>query len=169
MARDPGSKPGYVWLDGTGAVLAVSHQHQPWVLATHWDIAATEGQWWFQGCDADPNRLFTLAFEAGWSLRGIPAKRYMKLPPRVWRGGGSAPKEQVQRRIAKELTVAERKLFASIPSSRHGDCLDAIGIGRGALRVQATTTEYDWPKVKGVRPLETATPKVPAKRKTPPK
>lgn len=146
LSRDPGQSPGYVLLDENGSLLKASHRAEDWVLhpPEPFDVACTESQWYFKGSKADVNDLFKLAFDAGWSLRGIVAKRYMRIPPQVWRGGASIDKAQQQRRILTTLTVAERKLFARIPESRHGDVLDAIGIGRGAL-ANLTTTTYDWP------------------------
>jgi hypothetical protein len=146
LSRDPGQAPGYVLLDGAGTVLRASP-----VWVADWcagpgllDVAATEGQWLFPDSPADPNGLFKLAFDAGWSLRGIVARRYMRIPPKVWRGDTNANKIQVQNRIARGLSPAERALFRDIPAGRHGDVLDAIGIGRGALGVLHTDT-YDWP------------------------
>lgn len=145
LSRDPGQKPGYVELDGAGAVVHASHVWVPdWCECTPFDIAVTEGQWWYPGTDTDPNDLFKLAFDAGWSLRGMVAHRYMRIPPKVWRDGSGVDKATMQRRILTTLSLAERRLFATIPESRHGDVLDAIGIGRGALAHLHTTT-YDWP------------------------
>lgn len=154
LARDPGLKPGYVGLSATGALLAASHKEEDWVICpndTGWELAATEGQWWWPGSDVDPNDLFTLAFDAGWELRGIPAARHLRVPVKLWRGGTNVRKDQLQRKLAKSLTPEERKLFAKVPESRHGDVLDAILIGRCAQRVAPTTTEYDWPRSKRPR------------------
>jgi hypothetical protein len=144
LSRDPGQKPGYVWLDGAGTVLRASHRREEWVDSTMWDIACTERQWWFPKCDADPNDLFQLAFDAGWSLASIPALRYMRILPKDWRESTTANKAQVQKRIARDLTTDERRAFLSIPAGRHGDVLDSIGIGRAAIRLAHLTT-YDWP------------------------
>jgi hypothetical protein len=132
-------------LDERGTVLWVDiiHYTTPYIL-DGLDVFATEGQWYFRDSKANVNDLFKLAFDAGWSLRGIHAKRYMRIPPQVWRDGASPDKAQQQRRILTTLSVAEKKLFATIPKSRHGDVLDAIGIGRGAL-ANLTTHDYDWP------------------------
>jgi hypothetical protein len=107
-------------------------------------VAATEGQWIFPNSKADANDLLTLAFRAGWTLACIPAARSLRVPVRVWRQPyGNLSKEQVQKKIAINLTAAERRVFIGVPPKRHGDILDAIGIGRGALRV-LHTTKYDW-------------------------
>lgn len=153
LARDPGQKPGVVVLDAPAApggrptlVWAGLVPPNPGVfisLDDVYDVAVTEGQWWYPSQDTSPNRLFRLAFEAGWGLRGIPAARYMCLLPQVWRRT-SQDKPTVQRIIAKSLTIEERKLFKGIPKTRHGDVLDAIGIGRGAY-ASLNTTQYDWP------------------------
>ena len=145
ISRDPGQKPGWVELGAAGTLIRASHKWESWCApADPWDLAVTEGQWWYPGTDTDPNNLFKLAFDAGWSLRGIPAKRYMRIPPKVWRGGSGVDKATMQRRILTTLSTPEKKLFAGIPASRHGDVLDAIGIGRGAL-ANLTTATYDWP------------------------
>jgi hypothetical protein len=155
IACDPGLKPGWVELDGaTGRVVRASHKREEWVdgVGTPWDIAVTELQWHHErpagpkGKAPPPiTALLTLAFRAGFTLASIPAWRRMALPPAVWRGvGNNASKEQVQARIARDLTPAERKLFADIPKARHGDVLDSIGIGRAALALATTTTKHDW-------------------------
>ncbi len=162
---DPGLKPGVVELDWqTGAVLRASHRLDcGWLYTTEWDVSATEGQWYYGGgkrrcpkcrgrctCGArsgpDVNDLLTLAFRAGFTLACIPAARSLRIPPQVWReglGGPGLTKEQVQKKIAENLTAHERRVFIDIPAARHGDVLDAIGIGRGALRVMHTK-KYDW-------------------------
>lgn len=146
LSRDPGQKPGYALLDGSGAVLWAGHvaPRDGHVALVELDLAVTEGQWWFGDSEKDPNRLFKLAFDAGWSLRAIPARRYMLLPPKVWRGNTAAEKAQIQNRIARGLRPEERALFKDIPKARHGDALDAIGIGRGAL-ANLQSSQYDWP------------------------
>lgn len=166
IACDPGLKPGWVELDGaTGLVVRASHRRPEWAdrpeVGRPWDIAVTELQWHHErelGAKkkAPPiSALLSLAFRAGFTLASIPARRRMALPPKVWRdaagggtGGGAgargATKEQVQARIARDLTASEKKLFAGIPASCHGDVLDAIGIGRAAIRLAHTTTQYDW-------------------------
>ena len=152
-ARDPGSKPGIVQLDDAGRLLRATHRDD---VALQWPdapLVATEGQWWFahkkKGQQVDPNRLFVLARESGWGLRPYRSTsgRYLFLLPEVWRKvAGRVEKEQVQRQILRTLSTEERKLFADIPKSRHGDVLDAIGIGRGALHWAPLTKKYDWPK-----------------------
>lgn len=126
-------------------MLAASHKAEAWVTApaSPFDLAVSEGQWYFRDSETDPNRLFRLALDAGWSLRGIPAQRYMVLTPQAWRNT-NLRKEQVQANIARDLSPEERVFFKSIPKSRHGDVLDAIGIGRGALR-HIMSDKYDWP------------------------
>jgi Holliday junction resolvasome RuvABC endonuclease subunit len=147
VAVDPGLKPGCVELDGTtGAVLRASHKLPEWLWTTPWDIAATEAQW-YHGGPANVNDLLSLAFRAGFTLACIPAARSLRIPPKVWRAacgyGPALTKEQVQKKIANNLTAQERVLFQSIPGARHGDVLDAIGIGRAALLV-APTKKWDW-------------------------
>jgi hypothetical protein len=144
IAIDPGLKPGVVELDANGIVVRASHRIEPWALVSDWPVAVTEGQWMFRGSDVDPNDLFKLAFRAGFTLASVPAVRRMCLPPKVWRGATAANKQQVQNRILRTLSPTESALFKDIPKSRHGDVLDAIGIGRAALRLAPTTTEYDW-------------------------
>lgn len=154
LGIDPGTKPGAVVLDGaTGALLRASHslahldQWRRDIIGgdTPWPVVATEGQWYYGGPDApDVNDLLKLAFRAGWQLRGVPAERHLRISPQVWRGNSSANKVQMQKRIARELTVADRKLFANIPVGRHGDVLDAIGIARAAARLAPSTREYDY-------------------------
>jgi hypothetical protein len=160
VAIDPGLKPGAVELEwGTGRVLQASHRLERWVFETPWTIAATEGQWYFGDEKAktytdnkgrkrvrtvDVNDLLSLAFRAGFTLACIPAERSLRLPPRVWRQESKLSKEQMQQGIAKTLTVGERRLFRDIPKSCHSDVLDAIGIGRAALRLAPTTREYDY-------------------------
>jgi hypothetical protein len=143
LARDPGQKPGYVVLNGDGKVLLASHTMWPITPGYQYDLAVTEGQWWTKDSKSDPNRLFRLALDAGWSLRGIPAQRYMVLVPNAWRNTNLS-KEQVQANIARDLAPEERQWFKDIPKGRHGDVLDAIGIGRGALR-HIMSDKYDWP------------------------
>lgn len=149
LAIDPGTKPGAAVLQD-GIVTHASHRLvdiQVWqreVLAiggwmTPWPLVATEGQWYYgargrprpgERRAVDVNDLLKLAFRAGWQLRDVPALRHLRVPPQVWRGGTSIDKAQMQRRILEKLTAAERKLFAGIPKSCHGDVLDAIGIGK---------------------------------------
>ncbi len=113
-----------------------------------WPLVVTELQWYFEPPAGkrrkDINSILKLAFRAGFTLASFPAQRRMALAPRVWRGASNATKEQVQARIARELTPTERALFQDIPKSRHGDVLDAIGIGRAALRLAPITTEHDY-------------------------
>jgi hypothetical protein len=164
VALDPGLRPGVVELDGaTGVVLRVASSLRaaaPWLFAAPgWDIAATEGQWYFGGKRAggprgarggapDVNDLLQLAFRAGFGLACIPAARSLRIPPQDWRAalgyGAGLTKEQVQKKIAKDLTAPERVLFQGIPPARHGDVLDAIGIGRAAIILAPTTTTHDW-------------------------
>jgi hypothetical protein len=159
LAVDPGLKPGCVELEwGTGRVLRVTHKLAVAIAwRPHWDIAVTEGQWYFGAPPGngkrtgrartgapDVNDLLSLAFRAGFTLASIPATRRLRLKPQVWRGNSNAAKAQVQARIARELTTDEKKLFADVLESRHGDVLDAIGIGRAAVVLAPTTTEYDW-------------------------
>ncbi|MES2384489.1 MAG: hypothetical protein V4593_08065 [Pseudomonadota bacterium] len=156
---DPGLRPGAVELDGTtGAVIRASHTltgpGSEWIWAAPgWDIAATELQWIFprrpgaRGGTARPQDILKLAFRAGFTLACIPAARSLALLPQEWRadvGGPGLTKEQVQKKIAGNLTALERVLFQAIPAARHGDVLDAIGIGRAAMRLAKTTTKHDW-------------------------
>lgn len=173
LAVDPGLKPGVAEFEiddapgphcGVVRLMRVSHKLEPWVFsAPPWDLLVTELQWYFgprknRGAaakltgipmldrsqdDVDVNSVLKLAFRAGATMMGIPAVRRMALKPQVWRGT-NATKEQVQARIARDLTPAERALFAAVPKSRHGDILDAVGIGRAAIRLAPTTTEYDF-------------------------
>lgn len=167
VAVDPGKKPGAVELDGiTGAVLRVAAtvdpKRAPWIY-TGADLAATERQWFF-GNDrqkrrvgpggrvakrnVDVNDLLKLAFRAGFGLACIPAARSLAILPQDWRAalgyGAGLSKEQVQKKIADNLTAPERVLFQEIPAGKHGDVLDAIGIGRAAIILAATTTDHDW-------------------------
>lgn len=148
-ARDPGTKPACVQIDmATGLITRVSALASPdWVRNTPWDVFATEGQWFFGG-KADVNDLLKLAFRAGFDLACTPAARSLRVPPQVWRalwGGKSLSKEQVQKKIADDLTAAERALIVgSVPASRHGDVLDTIGIVRWVRAHAFTTTAYDW-------------------------
>lgn len=152
LAIDPGSRPGACVLDpATGRIVAASHRIEDVAGQGTWPIAVTESQWYQanrgKGRTLDVNTLLTLAFRAGWQFRGVSALRYMKLPPKVWRGVlgyGSLSKEQVQKKIARDLTPDERKLFSVIPASRHGDVLDAIALARAAAMLAETTTEYDY-------------------------
>jgi hypothetical protein len=153
LSVDPGLKPGIVLLDSAGKLLRASHKLEPWVILPSWDdmqpwehewpAVCTEGQWMYHGSKVDPNDLFTLAFRAGFTLASIPATRRLRIPVKVWRGT-NATKEQVQARILRTLSPEERECFRAIPKSRHGDVLDAIGIGRAALRLAPTTQAYDW-------------------------
>lgn len=152
LAVDPGLKPGCVLLNEDGVVVRASHRLDPWTSRLPpWALVATEGQWWVprragaKGGQADPNDLLTLAFRAGFTLASIPALRRMRIPPKVWRGSTSANKAAVQNRILRTLSAAERALFAPIPKGRHGDVLDAIGIGRCAQRLaEESNTDYDY-------------------------
>lgn len=152
LAIDPGLRPGCVLLDEDGTVVRATHRLEAWTTREPpWPLVATEGQWWVprragaKGGQADPNDLLTLAFRAGFTLASIPALRRMRIPPKVWRGSTSANKAAVQNRIARSLSPYERALFTNIPKGRHGDVLDAIGIGRCAQRLaEEGTTEYDY-------------------------
>lgn len=155
LAIDPGLRPGCIVLNEIGVVTRASHKFFEDISdpfgANAWPLVATEGQWWVprkagaKGGQANPNDLLTLAFRAGFTLASIPALRRMRIPPKVWRGSTSASKQVVQNRILRTLSTAERALFADIPKSRHGDVLDAIGIGRAAQRLATEgTTEYDY-------------------------
>lgn len=156
LALDPGAHPGVVELSPEGRVLVASHRIADVVGAEMWDLAVCEGQWYHgpqrarpgeRGRSVDVNNLLTLAFRAGWQFRGISATRYLRLPPKAWRtalGLGNISKEQAQKKCARELTSDERALFSGIPKGRHGDVLDAIMIGRAALILAPTTTDYDW-------------------------
>jgi hypothetical protein len=146
LCVDPGAKPGVVLLASDGKLLRASHKIEAWALqpeAFSWPLACTEGQWMYHGSKVNPNDLFTLAFRAGFTLASIPATRRLRIPVKVWRGT-NATKEQVQARILRTLSPEERECFRGIPKSRHGDVLDAIGIGRAALRIAPTTQAYDW-------------------------
>jgi hypothetical protein len=166
LAIDPGLKPGAVELDGaTGEVVRASHRlvgaGTEWIWAgpggQGWDIAATELQWIFPARGggrraarpADPRSILQLAFRAGFTLACVPAARSLAILPQDWRAalgyGAGLTKEQVQKKIAGNLTAGERAVIANnVPASRHGDVLDAIGIARAALVLQATTTKFDW-------------------------
>lgn len=153
LAVDPGLRPGVAQFEidegpgphhGVVRLVRVSHKLEPWVFAAPpWDLLVTELQWMFPGGKAAAQSLLSLAFRAGATMMGIPAVRRMALKPQVWRGT-NATKEQVQARIAASLPPAERALFAAVPKSRHGDVLDAVGIGRAAIRLAPTTREYDF-------------------------
>jgi hypothetical protein len=166
VAVDPGTKPGAVELDGaTGAVLrvaATTHpKRAPWIYAGT-DLAAVELQWFFgnkkrqmgpggrvRTRNVDVNDLLRLAFRAGFVLACIPATRSLAILPQDWRStlgyGSGLSKEQVQKKIADNLTAHERQVIVeSVPASRHGDVLDAIGIGRAAIVLAKTTTKHDW-------------------------
>jgi hypothetical protein len=161
LAIDPGTKPGACVVDSTGVVVRASHRLEDiddWhrqLLGTGqmWPLVAAEGQWYYgpqrkaasgQERHVDVNDLLKLAFRAGWQLRSVPALRHLRIPPQVWRGASSANKLQMQKRILRDLTPAERELFRGIPEARHGDVLDAVGIGKCALKLAATTREYDY-------------------------
>jgi hypothetical protein len=157
LVVDPGVRPGVVVLDVHGTLLAATHTTQdpdwwggwgPSPPARLWPLAVTEDQWLHPAARgkkaASPASLFKLARRSGWQLSRVTAKRYMVIPPSAWRGGSGVDKVQMQNRIASTLTPAERKLFSDIPKARHGDVLDAIGIGRHALFVAESTTKYDW-------------------------
>jgi hypothetical protein len=157
LAIDPGLKPGVAQFEiedgGPARLVRVSHKlSEAWIhSAPPWDILATEGQWYYGGRgrgSPDVNDLLKLAFRAGFTLASIPARRRLRIPPQEWRSvyGASLSKEQVQARIARELTTQERALFAAVPAGRHGDVLDAIGIGRRAITAcwVAGVTEFDW-------------------------
>ena len=162
LSIDPGLKPGVVEWERednitTGAwgpwqIKRIDHRLRPWVLAAPgWDVVVTELQWLFpkkpgtpKGRGEDnPASILQLAFRAGFTLASIPAMRRMALLPQTWRGSTALSKEQVQAGIARSLSPAEKELFRDVPESRHGDILDAIGIGRGAQKV-LHTDEYDW-------------------------
>lgn len=150
LAIDPGIKPGAVVLATDGTVLHVTHRLVDVTVWSRerWPLVVTELQWYHEPKRGerrkDVNSILKLAFRAGFTLASFPAQRRMALAPRVWRGASNATKEQVQARIARELTPDERALFRDIPKSRHGDVLDAIGIGRAALRLATLTTEHDY-------------------------
>jgi hypothetical protein len=163
VAIDPGLKPGCVELTGEGRVVRASHRLAAWAFDEPSDLAATERQWFF-GNDrqkrragpggrvakrnVDVNDLLKLAFRAGFGLACIPAARSLAILPQDWRAalgyGAGLSKEQVQKKIADNLTAPERVLFQEIPAGKHGDVLDAIGIGRAAIVLAATTTDHDW-------------------------
>lgn len=147
-AIDPGLRPGVVELDGAGRVLRASHKLEDWIFCTPWDIAATEGQWHHVGGKAPVAALLTLAFRAGFTLACMSADRHLRIPPKLWRAdwrGLGLTKEQVQKKIAKSLTPEERRIIVTgVPKARHGDVLDAIGIGRCAIKVATRTTKWDW-------------------------
>jgi hypothetical protein len=152
LSVDPGLRPGVVLWERTGeglwCIRKVSWRLDPWVLSTKCDVAVCELQWIFpkkpgQKTGARPQDILQLAFRAGFTLASIPAHRRMALLPQTWRGSTALSKEQVQAGIARSLTPAEKELFRDVPESRHGDILDAIGIGRGAQKV-LHTDEYDW-------------------------
>lgn len=164
VALDPGLRPGIVELDGaTGRVVRVAatiRTAAPWLWSTEWDLAATERQWFFEkrarpqrapGArgTVDPNNILSLAFRAGFALACIPAERSLSLKPQDWRAalgfGAGLTKEQVQKKIAKDLTAPERQVIVdNVAPGRHGDVLDAIGIGRAAILLAPTTTTHDW-------------------------
>jgi hypothetical protein len=169
LAIDPGTKPGACVVDSTGVVVRASHRLEDidewqrqlctvgvsieWRAQGQWPLVAAEGQWYYgpqrkaasgQERHVDVNDLLKLAFRAGWQLRSVPALRHLRIPPQVWRGASSANKLQMQKRILRDLTPAERELFRGIPEARHGDVLDAVGIGKCALKLAATTREYDY-------------------------
>lgn len=156
LSIDPGERPGFVELDETGRVLAANHV----AIVGVWDLVIFEGQWWTQYSNKDPNRLFTLANRAGWQAAlacaasaqlGGAGKlpRVLRLTPQVWRGSTSLAKAQLQRQIAKSLSVDERRVFAGVPKSRHGDVLDAIGLGRKGVEIALAhpnnDSEFEWP------------------------
>ena len=166
VAVDPGKKPGAVLLDGTtGVVLRVAAtvdpKRAPWIYAGA-DLAAVELQWFFGNRarrvgprgrvatrNVDVNDLLRLAFRAGFTLACIPASRSLAILPQDWRAalgyGAGLSKEQVQKKIADNLTAPERQVIVeSAPASRHGDVLDAIGIGRAAIVLAAAGTTHDW-------------------------
>jgi hypothetical protein len=147
ISVDPGLKPGLVELNESGRVLRVSHKLEDWGFNEPYDLACVEGQWHHAGGKAPVAALLTLAFRAGFTLACMSADRHLRIPPKLWRadwGGPCLTKEQVQKKIALSLTSAERALFSMIPKARHGDALDAIGIGRCAIKVAARTTKWDW-------------------------
>ncbi len=158
LSIDPGLKPGAVsWRRMTDTlgnwmpweIQRIDHKLNMWVFASPaWDVVVTELQWIFpkkpgQKKGARPQDILQLAFRAGFTLASIPAHRRMALLPQTWRGSTALSKEQVQAGIARSLSPAEKELFRDVPESRHGDILDAIGIGRGAQKV-LHTDEYDW-------------------------
>jgi hypothetical protein len=144
LAIDPGLKPGCVALDENGIVWRASHKlFTDAFTGGAFPLVATEGQW-LHGRDVDANSIITLAFRAGFTLASIPALRRMRIPPKVWRGT-NASKQVVQNRILRTLAPSERALFSAIPKSRHGDVLDAIGIGRAAQRLASEgNTDHDY-------------------------
>ncbi len=157
LSVDPGLKPGCAAWERRGntgdwspwKLTTISHKlTAPWLTSFKWDIVVTELQWLFpkkpgQKTGARPQDILQLAFRAGFTLASIPAHRRMALLPQTWRGSTAQSKERVQAGIARSLTPAEKELFRDVPESRHGDILDAIGIGRGAQKV-LHTDEYDW-------------------------
>lgn len=166
IAIDPGLKPGAVSMRADGSLWRVSHRLediQTWEDANPalfgaggWPLVVTELQWKFKragrgkGGAASVQSLLKLAFRAGFTLASVPAQSRVALLPQVWRGalgfGPTLTKEQVQAHIAAKLTPEERKLFAGIPKGRHGDVLDAIGIGRAALALLAAgkIDDHEW-------------------------
>lgn len=145
LSLDPGQKPGIVILSPTGALIAATHRLDVAVgWHHHYDLAVSEEQWLVPDSAASPRTLFSLARRAGFQLAQFRAERYMFLPPKVWRGATCADKTVVQNRIAGTLTAPERALFRGIPKSRHGDVLDAIGIGRCAIGAAGCSRKYDF-------------------------
>lgn len=150
LGIDPGLKPGVVVLSAEGLLVHAAAKLDGigwWAmqagLSGSWPLVATEGQW-IRG-DVDAHDILTLAFRAGFTLASVPAARRMRIPPQVWRGATSANKAVVQNRILRTLSPTERALFATIPKSRHGDVLDAIGIARAAQRLASEgSTKYDY-------------------------
>lgn len=161
VAIDPGLRPGAVWLQD-GAVIRIAARltgpGTEWIWSTPWDIAATELQWIFPKRPepkrpgprraARPQDILRLAFRAGFTLACVPAARSLAILPQDWRRaigfGDGLTKEQVQKKIAADLTAAQRQLFSEVAPGRHGDVLDAIGIGRAAVILAPTTTKHDW-------------------------
>lgn len=147
LSLDPGQKPGIVILTPAGVLVAATHRlnvAMGWATALPYALAVSEEQWLVPDSDASPRTLFSLARRAGFQLAQFRADRYMFLPPKVWRGTTCADKTVVQNRIAGTLSPTERRLFRGIPKSRHGDVLDAIGIGRAALGAAGCSRKYDF-------------------------
>lgn len=156
LAIDPGAKPGYVQLDTAGRAVWVSTSECEHVRVTSWDVVVVELQWYNPHGKINPNDLLTLAFRAGWQARGARGARTLALKPQTWRGNSSLDKAQVQRQIVKGLTDDEKRLFAGIPKTRHGDVLDAIGLGRKgveiALKHPKGDSEFEWPPELATKP-----------------
>ena len=90
LSIDPGLNPGLVELDDTGRVVRATHRSNPdWLRGAVWDIAATEGQWYYETRHGekrkDINNILTLAFRAGFMLGQVNALRYCRVSPQEWR------------------------------------------------------------------------------------